>query len=252
MPLLCSEPCHCSSLPALCHLRRWAQAARLFSMSIRWDKYLSFQLFYFVVSLCHLWFWKYPSPGQGFCFLWFPKLPLLSSRLQKTLMHTCASDPCPVQFCSSMRITAWSPLETHQWPPLTGRSFMKACSTSWGITIACTSLIQSSLPRCSQYCKLRFSRTPCMTKIQLLPTKKPLPRGGPSLSDWLLISLTKKTTQFESQAHVSHVFAEVLHWICYCLRKTRVNDMFVSVKYSKQQLEVFCCVFIILVFTLFE
>ncbi|KAJ8408719.1 hypothetical protein AAFF_G00253540 [Aldrovandia affinis] len=32
---LCSEPCHCSSHPAPCHLESWAQTARLFSMSLR-------------------------------------------------------------------------------------------------------------------------------------------------------------------------------------------------------------------------
>lgn len=37
MPQLCSEPCHCSSHPTLCHRRSWAQAVRPFSMSLRWD-----------------------------------------------------------------------------------------------------------------------------------------------------------------------------------------------------------------------
>ncbi|KAJ8408098.1 hypothetical protein AAFF_G00263260 [Aldrovandia affinis] len=37
---LCSEPCHCSSHPAPCHLESWAQTARLFSMSLRLQKTL--------------------------------------------------------------------------------------------------------------------------------------------------------------------------------------------------------------------
>lgn len=45
MSQLSSDPYHCSSHPAVCHQRNWAQTVRLFSMSLRWD----------LQSYCHIW-----------------------------------------------------------------------------------------------------------------------------------------------------------------------------------------------------
>lgn len=51
MSQLCSEPCHCSSHPAPCHLRSWAQAARLFSMSLWWDLLIAIFVLYIEITV---------------------------------------------------------------------------------------------------------------------------------------------------------------------------------------------------------
>lgn len=126
------------------------------------------------------------------CYLWCFSNPLhwfVSSRLQRILMVSCASDHCLVQLCLFLRTTAWSPLETCQWPPSTLRGLMRDCCTSWHITMPCTSLTQSVFPHFCQYCKQKFSKIPFMSKIWPLPTKKALASGSPSLSEWVSLFL---------------------------------------------------------------
>jgi len=104
----------------------------------------------------------------------------LSSRHQRILMVSCASDHFLVQLCLFLRTTAWSPLETCQW---------QHWEDGWG----------TALPHGILLCP-----APHLPKVYFHTSVSTANRNSPRFHSW---------ARFDPFLQKSHWRVEVLHWL---------------------------------------